>query len=65
VTREHGRVERPELAPLVVATIHPSAVLRSRDATEREDKLAGMVADLRLLAEVPREAARPALEQPA
>ena len=65
VTREHGRVERPELAPLVVATIHPSAVLRSRDATEREEKLAGMVADLRLLAQVPREAARPALEQPA
>jgi len=65
VTREHGRVERPELAPLVVATIHPSAVLRSRDAAEREEKLAGLVADLRLLAEVPREAARPALERPA
>jgi uracil-DNA glycosylase len=65
VTREHGRVERPELAPLVVATIHPSAVLRSRDAAEREEKLAGLVADLRLLAEVPREAARPALDRPA
>jgi len=65
VTREHGRVERPELAPLVVATIHPSAVLRSRDAAEREEKLAGMVADLRLLVDVPRKAARPALERPA
>jgi DNA polymerase len=65
VTREHGRVERPELAPLVVATIHPSAVLRSRDATEREEKLAGMVADLRLLAAVPPEAARPPLDRPA
>jgi DNA polymerase len=64
VTREHGRVERPELAPLVVATIHPSAVLRSRDAAEREERLAGMVADLRLLGEVAR-LPRPALVRPA
>jgi uracil-DNA glycosylase family protein len=49
VTRDHGLVAHPELAPLVVATIHPSAVLRSRDADERRERLAGMVADLRLL----------------
>jgi DNA polymerase len=55
VTREHGRVEHPDLAPLVVATIHPSAVLRSRDGTEREARLAGMVADLRLLAPAARD----------
>jgi DNA polymerase len=46
---EHGRVEATELAPVVVATIHPSAVLRSA-APSRKEKLAGMVADLRLLA---------------
>jgi len=65
VTREHGRVERPELAPLVVATIHPSAVLRSRDAAERDERLAGMVADLRILAAAPLEVHAPALDRPA
>ena len=65
VTREHGRVERPELAALVVATIHPSAVLRSRDARDRDERLAGMVADLRLLAAAPLEAPGMGLDRPA
>jgi uracil-DNA glycosylase len=64
VTRQHGRVERPDLAAVVVATIHPSAVLRSRDATERDERLAGMVADLRLLADA-TEVPQPALDRPA
>jgi len=51
VTRDHGRVERPDLAPLVVATIHPSAVLRARGADAREARLGELVADLRLLRE--------------
>ncbi|MFL5643534.1 MAG: UdgX family uracil-DNA binding protein [Chloroflexota bacterium] len=50
VTRDHGRPLDSPLAPLVVATIHPSAVLRSRDRVAREAALAGMVADLRLAA---------------
>ena len=49
VTRQHGVVERAELAPLVVATIHPSAVLRARDGDDRDERYAGLVADLRLL----------------
>jgi uracil-DNA glycosylase len=65
VTREHGRVERPDLAPLVVATIHPSAVLRSRDSAERDERLAGMVEDLCLLLDAPLEAPRPTLDRPA
>jgi uracil-DNA glycosylase len=65
VTREHGRVERSDLAPVVVATIHPSAVLRSRDDADREARLAGMVADLRLLADAPLAASRSALDQSA
>jgi DNA polymerase len=64
VTRQHGRVERPDLAAVVVATIHPSAVLRSRDAAERDERLAGMVADLRLLADA-TEVPQPALDRPA
>ena len=65
VTRQHGRVDRPELAPLVIATLHPSAVLRSRDAAEREERLAGMVADLRLLLAAPSEGTQSPLRRPA
>jgi uracil-DNA glycosylase len=49
VTKDHGRVAS-SLAPVVVVTIHPSAVLRSRDQGAREAALAGLVADLRLAA---------------
>ena len=51
VTKEHGRVAS-RLAPVVIVTIHPSAVLRSRDQAAREAALAGLVADLRLAASV-------------
>jgi DNA polymerase len=49
VTKERGEPVESELAPLVVATIHPSAILRARDqdrASERE----AFVADLRRVA---------------
>jgi uracil-DNA glycosylase family protein len=49
VTRDHGRPLPSELAPLVVATIHPSAVLRSTDAASRDAAFEGMVADLRVV----------------
>jgi hypothetical protein len=32
-------------------TVHPSAILRLRDHDEREDALAGLVDDLRLIVE--------------
>jgi uracil-DNA glycosylase len=41
-----GRPLESELAELVVATIHPSAVLRSDD---REAMFAGLVDDLRIV----------------
>jgi uracil-DNA glycosylase len=50
VTRDHGAPLASELAPLVVATIHPSAVLRARDRPSREAMLAGLVDDLREVA---------------
>jgi uracil-DNA glycosylase len=56
VTRERGRVLAAPFAPAVVATVHPSSILRARD-TEREAGLAGLVADL--------EVARGALREPA
>jgi DNA polymerase len=49
IMRDHGRALDSRLAPLVVATIHPSAVLRSTSAAAREEALAGLVKDLELV----------------
>jgi len=48
VTQRRGRPVESDLAELVVATIHPSAVLRSDD---RESMFAGLVDDLRIVAQ--------------
>ena len=45
VSRQRGELVESPLAPYVTATIHPSAILRSRD--DREAELAAFVADLR------------------
>jgi uracil-DNA glycosylase len=50
VTRDHGVALPSELAPLVVATVHPSAVLRARGSDAREELQAGLVADLKAVA---------------
>src|SRR5438094_7478504 len=52
VTKERGRWLESELAEYVTATIHPSAVLRERDTESRHRALAGLVADLKLVASV-------------
>jgi DNA polymerase len=46
VTQERGKPLDSELADLVVATIHPSAVLR---AENRDEMFAGLVGDLRVV----------------
>jgi uracil-DNA glycosylase len=51
VSRDRGRLIDSPLAPVATLTLHPSAILRLRDHDEREDALAGLVDDLRLLAE--------------
>jgi DNA polymerase len=57
VTRDRGRFVPSELAPRVVATAHPSSVLRARTHEERESAFEALVADLvvaaRALAEPP------------
>ena len=52
VTKERGRWLESELAERVTATIHPSAILRQRDAEARERELQLFVEDLRLVASV-------------
>ena len=50
VTETAGRRMKSELAPMVVATIHPSAVLRARGADDRAALLDRLVGDLKLVA---------------
>jgi uracil-DNA glycosylase family protein len=50
VTRDRGRLLDTPLAPIGAATVHPSAILRSRGHDEREDAFAGLVEDLALVA---------------
>ena len=47
ISRSRGEALESNLAELVLATIHPSAVLRSDD---REAAYAGLVEDLRVVA---------------
>jgi DNA polymerase len=51
VTRERGRLLESELAPVVSATIHPSAILRAPDDETRQEERAAFAADLRVVAE--------------
>lgn len=53
VTRERGRpIEGTGLADRVVATVHPSAIVRIRDAAERAGAERGLAADLRAAADL-------------
>ena len=52
VTQHRGELLDSELAPIVSATIHPSAILRSRDDTERAAQRDAFAADLRAVAHV-------------
>jgi uracil-DNA glycosylase len=50
VTQHRGELLDSELAPLVSATIHPSAILRSRDDAERAAERKAFAEDLRVVA---------------
>jgi DNA polymerase len=46
VTRERGRPLATDLAPIVIATAHPSAVLRAPDDASRHEAYRSLVSDL-------------------
>jgi uracil-DNA glycosylase family protein len=48
VTRERGKVLSSKFAPKVVATVHPSSLLRQPDEESREREYEKFVADLRI-----------------
>src|SRR5918994_3052669 len=50
VTQHRGELLDSELAPLVTAAIHPSAILRSRDDAERAAERVAFAEDLRVVA---------------
>jgi len=50
VTEERGQRVASELAPVVMATVHPSSLLRAPSAEDREREYKQFVADLRALA---------------
>jgi DNA polymerase len=50
VTQERGRPIESDLAPLVTATIHPSAILRAPDDDARQAEREAFAADLGLVA---------------
>ena len=50
LTRERGRPVESDLAPTVLATVHPSSVLRMPDADARRRAYADLVADLEVAA---------------
>lgn len=50
VTTDHGKPFASRLAPHVLATFHPSAILRARDEASRARTMQMVVADLRVAA---------------
>ena len=49
VSRQRGIPVESELAPVVLATVHPSSILRG-DPEEREANFAAFVGDLKIVA---------------
>ena len=52
VSRQRGQVVGSDLAPAVVATVHPSSILRARDEASREEQLQDFVQDLKFVAKL-------------
>ena len=57
VSRERGQFLESDLAPRVLATVHPSSILRAPDEEARALAYKGFVADLSVVAEELREPA--------
>lgn len=47
ITQSHGKLHRSEGLPPVIATLHPSAILRARTPEEREQSRQMLIGDLR------------------
>jgi DNA polymerase len=52
ITEQHGQPLDSDLAEVVIATLHPSAVLRARDAESRAQLFQSLVSDLKSIAQL-------------
>ena len=52
VSKDRGRPVDSDLAPFVVATVHPSSILRQRTDEERTAAMDDFVADLKVVAKI-------------
>ncbi|HEV7520985.1 MAG TPA: UdgX family uracil-DNA binding protein [Candidatus Angelobacter sp.] len=50
VTKQRGQWLKSEIAPLVMATVHPSSILRAPDDESRHEEMRKFVADLKKVA---------------
>ena len=55
VMRQRGQPIQSALAPVVIATVHPSSILRAPDADARHLQMQAFVNDLKIVAEVARK----------
>ncbi|MGC2743114.1 MAG: UdgX family uracil-DNA binding protein [Candidatus Angelobacter sp.] len=51
VTQQRGQWVKSSIAPLVMATVHPSSILRAPDDDSRHEEMRKFVADLKKIAE--------------
>jgi uracil-DNA glycosylase len=52
VSKDRGRLIDSDLAPYVLATVHPSSILRQRTDEERAAAMADFIADLKVVAQL-------------
>jgi uracil-DNA glycosylase family protein len=55
VTQERGRIIRSNIAPVLLATVHPSSILRAPDSETREAEFRRLIEDLRNVVRYLRE----------
>lgn len=56
VTRQRGQLVTSPLAPSVIATVHPSSILRAPDENARHQQMQAFINDLRIVAGLARKA---------
>jgi DNA polymerase len=56
VMRQRGQLIHSPLAPFVMATVHPSSILRAPDDNARHQQMQAFVNDLKIVAEAARKA---------
>ena len=59
VTRDRGKPVESSLAPVVMATVHPSSILRAPDDESRHEQMRNFVRDLKQVAHLSNKHPRP------